>query len=72
MTITYLTDEHYAGLPVVVVDGYKHYVVSRHKTWFNARRKLWQLDYGGQIRKVGKWWMILHGLPKKFQNGRLL
>lgn len=72
MTTAYLTDEHYAGRPVAVVDGYKHYVVSKHKTQFNAHRQIRRLDYKGKIRKIGKWWMVLQILPKKFQNGRLL
>jgi hypothetical protein len=67
----YLTDELYAGSPVVIIDGYRYCIVSKHKTQFNAHRQLRKLDYKGRMRKVGKWWMILQGLPKKYQNGRL-
>ena len=68
----YITDAAYAGRPVVMVDGYRYYVVSRHKTRFNATGVLRKLDWKGRVRKVGKWWMVLQGLPKKYQNGRLL
>ena len=67
----YLTAETYASHPVAMLNGYKYYVVSRHKTWFNARRRFRQMAYRGKIRKMGKWWMILQALPKKSQNGRL-
>ena len=72
MTTAYLTDEHYAGRPVVIVNGYKYYVVSKHRTSFNARRQSRRLDYKGKIRKIGNWWVILQGLPRQYQNGRLL
>jgi len=62
-----LTSEKYNGRPVVLVDGYKYYFVSRHKTNFNACRQHRRLDYKGKIRKVGKWWVILQGLPGKYQ-----
>jgi len=68
----YLTAETYAGHPVVVDNGYKYYVVSKHKTNFNARRQLRRLDNPAKIRKIGKWWMIIQGLPRQYQNGRLL
>ena len=73
MTITaYLTAWKYGGRPVVMMDGYKYYVVSKHKTQFNARRQLRRLDNPAKIRKIGKWWMILQALPRQYQNGRLL
>lgn len=69
MTTT-LTHEKYGGRPVVRVDGYLYYIVSKHKTQFNARRQHRKLDFRGKIRKVGNWWMILQGLPKDFQEKR--
>ena len=73
-TTAHLTNEKYAGHDVVVASGYKYYVVSKHKTQFNARRKFGRLDFPktAKIRKVGKWWMVLQGLPRQYQNGRLL
>ena len=68
----YLTAEAYAGRLVVIDNGYKYYVVSKHKTQFNASRQLRRLDSLAKVRKIGKWWMILHALPRQFQNGRLL
>lgn len=65
-----LANETYGGHPVVLVDGYKYHVLSKHKTSFNARRQHRRLDYKGKIRKVGNWWMILLGLPGKYQVKR--
>jgi hypothetical protein len=71
MTTAYLTNEKYGGRPVVSANGYKYYVVSKHRTQFNAHRASRRLDNPSRILKIGTWWMILQTLPKKFQNGRM-
>ena len=65
-----LTHEKYNSRPVVLVDGYRYYMVSKHKTEANARRQLQRMDYKGKLRRVGDWWMILQGLPAQFQVKR--
>lgn len=55
-----LTNETYGGHPVVLVDGCKYYVLSKHKTNFNARRQLRRLDYKGKIRKMGNCFLTTH------------
>ena len=67
MASAILANEKYGGRPVVLVNGYRYYVVSKHKTNFNARRQFRRLGYRGKIHKVGNWWMIIRGLPMQFQ-----
>ena len=71
MASAILANEKYGGRPVVLVNGYRYYVVSKHKTNFNARRRLSQLrrlgSYRGGVYKVGNWWMIIQVLPGQFQ-----
>lgn len=61
--------ETYGGRTVVVIRGRKYYVLSRHRTKFNADRQLKRKRYPfAKIRKVGKWWAIVQLLPKRYQG----
>lgn len=72
MSVTHLTHEKYGGRPVVIINGYKYYVISKHRTKFNANRQLRKLDYPAKVRKADKWWVIVRALPKQFQEKRRL
>jgi len=61
--------ETYGGRSVVVIRGHKYYVLSRHRTKFNAKRQVRRSDFPrtAKVRKVGKWWALVQLLPKQYQ-----
>jgi len=52
---------------VVISRGHKYYVLSKHRTKFNARRQLKRIDLPAKILKVGDWWVVAQGLPRQYQ-----